>query len=208
MRILRILFTTLVLCLPVSAFAADAADLLRDLHRPSPGAAIAVNNVNLTVGHLHLTLASGSAAKLAAAGEPVGFFFKGNGRIEYTAEATEMPIVTRNVKTDSHATLAGSTITADVVEALVILAGTAVPDLGSGAASAPLGDALNAHQEVFSHARVEPGWHLIAAQKLGLPGAAAYMEIVTSKDTLVYEYDSAGEQQESLTSVHPWKSYV
>jgi hypothetical protein len=208
MRTLRILFTTLVLCLPVSVFAADAADLLRDLHRPLLGAAVAVNNVNLTVGHLHLTLASGSAAKLTAAGEPAGFFFKGNGRFEYAAETTEMPIVTRNVKTDSHATLTGSTISEDVVEVLVILAGTALPDLGNAAGPASLGDALAAHQETFSHARVAPGWHLIAAQKLGLPGAAAYIEIVTPKDKLVYEYDSAGEQEESLTSVHPWKSYV
>lgn len=49
---------------------------------------------------------------------------------------------------------------------------------------------------------------MIAAQRLGLPGAAAYIEIVTAKDKLVYRYDSADLQEESLTSVHIWNSYV
>jgi hypothetical protein len=111
MRNLPLLFTTLVLCLPVSLLAAAPGDLMHDLSAPSLGEPVAVNNATLNVGHLRLTLASGSAGKLTAAGEPIGFFFKGTGRFEYTAEATEMPVVTRNVKTDSHATLSGSTIT-------------------------------------------------------------------------------------------------
>ena len=105
----RVLAAFAALC-ATSAFGANASDLLRDLRTPSLGAPAAVNNVTLTVGHLKLTLASGSAAKLTAAGEPVGLFFKGAGRFEYTAEATEMPVVTRNVKTDSHAVLAGATV--------------------------------------------------------------------------------------------------
>jgi len=203
----RVLAALAALCVP-SAFAATGADLLRDLRAPSLGAPVTVSNVNVTVGHFHLTLTSGSAAKLTATGEPVGFFFKGNGRFEYTAEATEMPIVSRNVKTDSHATLTGSTISEDIVEVLVMLAGTAAPDLGSATGPATLADALTAHQDTFSHARVDPGRHLIAAQKLGLSGTAAYIEIVTSKDKLVYQYDSADQQEESLISVHPWNSYV
>ncbi len=191
-----------------SAFGANASDLLRDLRTPSLGAPVAVNNVTLSVGHLKLTLASGSAAKLTAAGEPVGLFFKGAGRFEYTAEATEMPVVTRNVKTDSHAVLAGATISEDVTEALVMLAGTDAPDLGSAAGGAPLADDLKAHQAVFGRAQIDPGWHLIAAQKLGLPGMDAYIEFVTPKDKLVYEYDSADQQEESLISVHPWNSYL
>jgi hypothetical protein len=208
MRNLRLLFAALVLCLPVSLFAAAPSDLIRDLRAPSLGAPVAVNNVTLTVGHLKLTFASGSAAKLSAAGEPVGFFFKGSGRFEYTAEATEMPVVMRNVKTDSHATLAGATISEDVTEALVMLAGAEGPDLGSATGGAPLADDLKTHQDTFGRAQIEPGRHLIAAQKLGLPGMAAYVEIVTPKDKLVYEYDPADQQEESLTSVHPWNSYI
>jgi hypothetical protein len=207
MRNLRLLFTTLVLCLPVSLFGATSADLIRDLHAPSLGAPLAINNVNLTIGHLRLTLTSGSVARVSAGNEPVGFFFKGAGRFEYTAEATEMPLVARNVKTDSHATLTGSTITEDVGEAFVMLAGTAAPDFGS-APGTPLAEDFKSHQEIFDRARVDPGTHLIAAQKLGLPGAAAYIELVAAKDKLVYKYDSADQQQETLTSVHPWNSYV
>ena len=78
---LRVLAAIAVLCL-VSAFEASGADLLNDLRTPSLGAPVTVNNVTLTIGHLKLTMASGSAAKLSAAGEPVGFFFKGAGRCE------------------------------------------------------------------------------------------------------------------------------
>jgi hypothetical protein len=204
---LRVLAVVAVVCV-VSAFEANGADLLSDLRSPSLGAPVAVNNVTLTIGHLKLTMTSGSAAKLSAAGEPVGFFFKGAGRFEYVAEATEMPVVTRNVKSDSHATLTGATISEEVTEAMVMLAGATSPDLGTSTTAASLADDLKAHQTLFKLAQIEPGYHSIAAQKLGLPGAAAYIEIVTPKDKLVYGYDSADLQEESLTSVHIWNSYV
>jgi hypothetical protein len=203
----RVLAALAVLCVP-SLFAATDADLLRDLRTPSLGSPVAVNNVTVAFGHLKLTLASGSAAKISASGEPVGFFFKGTGRFEYLAEATEMPVVTRNVKSDSHAVLTGNTISADVTETLVMLAGAPGPDLGTATGGSPLDDPFKAHQVTFDRAQIDSGCHLIAAQRLGLPGTAAYIEIVTSKDKLVYEYDSADLQQESLTSVHVWNSYV
>lgn len=128
----RVLAAAALLCAS-SAFGATASDLIRDLRNPVLGPPVAVNNVTLNLGHLRLTLASGSAAKLMAAGEPAGFFFKGAGRFEYTAEATEMPVVTRNVKSDSHATLADATISEDVTEAMVMLAGASSPDLGTSA---------------------------------------------------------------------------
>jgi hypothetical protein len=202
----RVMAALAVLCVP-SLFGATNAELLRDLRTPSLSAPVAVSNVTVAFGHLKLTLASGSAAKLSAAGEPVGFFFKGTGRFEYVAEATEMPVVTRNVKSDSHASLTGNTISADVTDALVMFAGTAGPDLGTAAGS-PLDDLFKAHQGTFDRAQIDSGGHLIAAQKLGLPGTAAYIEIITPKDKLVYEFDSADLQQESLFSVHVWNSYV
>ena len=204
---IRVLAALAVLCVS-SLFGATDADLLRDLRTPSLGSAVAVNNVTVAFGHLKLTLASGSAAKLSAAGEPVGFFFKGTGRFEYVAEATEMPVVTRNVKTDSHAVLSGNTISGDVTEALIMFAGTAGPYLGTATGASPLDDPFKAHLVTFDRAQIDSGRHLIAAQKLGLPGTAAYIEIVTPKDKLVYEYDSADLQQESLTSIHVWNSYV
>jgi len=200
-------FAALVLLCASSAFAATESDLLRELRTPVLAAPVTVSNVTLNVGHLRLTLASGSAAKLTAAGEAVGFFFKGTGRFEYVAEATEMPVVTRNVKTDSHATLTGATINGDVIEALVLLA-AAAPDLGTSPAGTGLEDGLKAHQVIFQRAQIDPGSHLIAAHRLGLPGSGAYIEIVTPKDKLVYEYDPTDLQKESLTAVHPANGYV
>jgi hypothetical protein len=203
----RVLAALAVLCVP-SLFGATGAELLRDLRTPSFASPVAVNNVTVAFGHLKLTLASGSASKLSAAGEPVGFFFTGTGRFEYVAEGTEMPVVTRNVKSDSHASLTGNTISAEVTEALVMFTGTPGPDLGTATGGSPLDRLFKAHQVTFDRAQIDSGRHLIAAQKLGLPGTAAYIEIVTPKDKLVYEYDSADLQQESLTSVHVWNSYV
>ncbi len=205
--IARLLAALAALC-AFSAFGATDAELLRALRTPLLGAPMAVTNVPLSVGHFRLTLATGSAATLTAAGQPVGLFFKGSGRFEYTAEATEMPVVTRNVKTDSHAMLSGATISEDVSEVLVMMAGAPAPELGATAAGSPLADDLRAHQETFDHARIDPGRHLIAGRLLGLPGTAAYIEIVTPKDKLVYQYDAADQQEELLMSVHPWNSYV
>lgn len=203
----RLVLAALAVTFASSAFAANPVDLMRDLRAPVLGTPVAVSNVTLSIGHLRLTLAGGSAAKLTAAGEPLGLFFKGTGRLDYTAEATEMPVVARNVKSDSHANLSGATISSDVVEALVMLAGDSVPDLGAAAGS-PLADDLKAHQALFDRARLDPGRHLIAAAKLGLPGKAAYIEIVTPKDDLVYSYDSADLQEEKLFSVHPSNNYI
>src|SRR2546423_147396 len=105
----------LLLWLPVSAFAAaNPADVLRDLRTPLLGKPATVSNVAINIGHLKLTLASGSAAKLAAAGETVGLFFQGTGSFEYVAEATELPLVARNVKSDSKAKLSGAAIRDEV----------------------------------------------------------------------------------------------
>jgi hypothetical protein len=200
------LFALLVYPL-VPAMAATPADVVRDLRAPLLGGAAPVSNVVVSIGHMKLTLASGSAAKLSAAGEPAGLFFKGNGSFEYTAEATELPLVARNVKTDSKAKLNGATISDDVAEVLIVAAGETLPAIGEGGA-APLADAYKAHQELFDRAQVDAPSHKIAPVKFGLPGKALVAEIVTPRDNLVYTYDSADGQKEWLDSVHPLNTYV
>jgi hypothetical protein len=102
------------------SFAASPADLLRNLRAPSLAAPAAVNNVVVNVGHLKLTLASGSAAKVNAGSDTIGVYFKGSGSFEYVAEATEMPVVTRNVKSDAHVKLTGNTISDEFTEVLLL----------------------------------------------------------------------------------------
>jgi hypothetical protein len=88
-----------------------------------------------------------------------------------------------------------------------MLTGTDIPTLGT-TAGAGVNDDLKAHQATFALAQVDLGRYLIAAQKLGLPGIAAHIEIVTPKDKFVYQYDAADQQGESLMSVHPANSYI
>jgi hypothetical protein len=183
-----------LVCLALPAFASE----------PSIGGAAPVNNLTMSVGHLKLNLASGSAAKLAGTD---GFFFKGSGSFEYVAESTELPLVARNVKSDSKAKLSGATISDDVAEVLVMSAGETLPAIGESGGAA-LADAYAAHQALFDRAQVDRPSHKIAPVKYGLPGAAVVAEIVTPRDTLIYTFDSADAQEESLVSVHPPNAFT
>jgi hypothetical protein len=205
---MKALAAALVFACASSVLAASPGDLLRDLRAPNLGAPTSVSGATISIGRLRLNLGAGSAAKLTAGGEAIGLFFKGSGSFQYTAaEPTELPIVARNVKSDSHVKLSGNVISDEITEVMVMLAGEALPAVGEpGGAS--LADAFKEHQALFDRARMEPGKHLIAAAKLGLPGKAAYVEIVTPRDTLVYEYDSADDQDEGLISLHPINTYV
>lgn len=184
-----------------------ASSSLADLRTPVLSGAAPVSNAVLSIGHLKLTLSSGSAAKVTAGGEPLGIFFKGSGAFEYTAEGTELPLVARNVKSDSKAKLSGATISDDVVEVLVYSAGAELPPIGDSGGAA-LGDAFAAHRALFERARVDRPLHQIAPVKFGLPGKALVAEIVTAHDNLVYTFDSGDAQAESLVSVHTFNSYV
>jgi hypothetical protein len=203
----KLVLSALVCAYAQFSFAASPADVMRNLRAPTLAAPAAVNNVVVNIGHLKLTLASGSAAKVNAGSDTIGVYFKGSGSFEYVAEATEMPVVTRNVKSDAHVKLAGNTISDEITEVLLLGTADVLPAVGeSGGAS--LADAFKAHQAVFDRARVAPPWHLLAVYKMGLPGKAAHAQIITARDNLAYKYDSTDAQEESLTSLHPYNEYL
>jgi hypothetical protein len=196
-----------VVCIAVPAFAATPVEVVRDLRAPSLGAPAPVSNLTIAIGHLKLNLASGSAARLTAAGETVGLYFKGNGSFEYVAEATELPLVARNVRSDSKAKMNGATIGDELVEVLVVSAGETLPAIGDGGGAA-LADAFTAHQALFNRAQVDRPSHIVAPVKLGLPGKALVAEIVTPRDRFVYSFDSADAQKEWLDAINPPKIFV
>ena len=106
MKKLRLLFFAIVLCLPVSLFAAapltDFVAAAKNL-KLAPEAAN-VSNATWSVGHMTLHFGSGSIARVVAGNEQVGVYFKGSGTFEYqTVEAAELPVVDHNVKAVSHA---------------------------------------------------------------------------------------------------------
>src|SRR5512142_1124190 len=103
------------ICVAIPSFAANRfGALVEGYANPKAGAGAAVTNVDYAFGHLKLSLASGTAAPVTAAGNTVALFFTGNGTFTYVSDdPVELPLVTRNTKAESHLKLepAGKTAT-------------------------------------------------------------------------------------------------
>src|SRR5664279_248289 len=127
MRKLRVLLSTLVLCLPASLVAASSmTDFIAAARNPklAPEAA-SVSNVSWTVGHMTIHFASGSMARVLAGNDQVGVYFKGSGSFEYqTVEAAELPVVDHNVKAVAHVKMTSdathATLSEDFSDVLIL----------------------------------------------------------------------------------------
>jgi len=199
MRNLRILFTALVLCLPVSLFAAaPLTDFVAAVNNPKLGPAASVSNATWSAGHLKLRLASGSIARVMAGNEPIGVFFKGNGSFDYeTVEAAELPVVAHNVKVRAHMRMTAdanhATLSDDFTEVLIVGGAIPMPEV-SGSGGAPLADALKEHLALYDRLRIGPKSHVLAMQKFSFPTTQlAIAEIRSAKDNLYYELDNTDE---------------
>jgi hypothetical protein len=139
---LRFLFTTLVVCLPVSLFAAaPLTDFVTAAKNLKLGEAANVTSATWTVGHMTLHFGAGSIA----GSEPVGVYFKGSGTFEYrTVEAAERPVVDHNVKAVSHVKMTAdanqATLTGDFGDVLILGGGVPMPEV-TGNGGAALADA-------------------------------------------------------------------
>src|SRR3954453_23833219 len=200
MRNLRVLFTTLVLCLPVSLFAAaPLTDFIAGVNnlKLAPETAT-VSNVTWTAGHMKLRLTSGSIARVMAGNEPVGVFFKGNGSFDYeTVEAAELPVVAHNVKVLAHVKMtadAQHAILNDAfTEVLLMGGGVAMPEV-TGSGGAALNDALKEHVALYGRLRFAPTSHVLAVQKFSSPSSKVMIaEFRGGKDNIVYTLDDTDE---------------
>lgn len=215
MRNLRFLVTTLVLCLPVSLFAAapmtDFVAAANNL-KLAPDVA-SVSNAAWTVGHMKIRFASGSAARVMAGSEAVGVYFKGNGSFEYeTVEATELPVVDHNVKAVAHVKMAAdathATLSEDFTDVLILGGGISMPEL-NGSSGSPLADAFAQHTTLFGRLRVAPPSHLLAVQKFSFPSSKlAWVEFGGGRDNILYSLDDVEDHDESLYTVNPPRSFV
>src|SRR5438270_13473826 len=151
MRNLRLPFITLVLCLPVSLFAAapltDYVAAVNNL-KLAPEAA-AVSNATWTAGHMTVHFGPGSIARVMAGNEQVGVYFKGTGTFDYvTVESTELPVVDHNVKAVSHVKMTAdaqhATLSGDFADVLILGANVAMPE-ASGSGGAALAEAFAQH---------------------------------------------------------------
>src|SRR4051794_97997 len=193
MRNLRILFTTLVLCLPVSVFAAaPLTDFVAAVNKPKLGPeAATVNNAVWTVGHMKLRLTSGSIARVMAGNEPIGVFFKGNGSFDYeTVEAAELPVVAHNGKVLSHTKMTAdanhATLSDDFTAVLIVGGGVAMPEV-TGTGGTALADAFKQHVAFYDRLRITPKSHILAVQKFSFPSSKiAFAQFRGGKDNILY----------------------
>src|SRR5438270_4922691 len=200
MRTLRLPFLTLVLCLPVSLFAAapltDYVAAVNNL-KLAPETAT-VSNATWTVGHLKLRLTSGSIARVMAGNEQIGVFFKGNGSFDYeTVEAAELPVVAHNVKVLAHTKMTADAnhaiLSDDFTEVLITGGGVTMPDV-TGSGGAALADALKEHVALYDRLRVAPKSHVLAVQKFSFPSSkVAFAEFRGGKDNILYTLDDSEE---------------
>lgn len=214
MRNLRLLFTALVLCLPISLFAASPlTDFVSAMNHLKLGEAASVSNATWTAGHMTVRLGSGSIARVMAGSEPVGVYFKGTGTFEYvTVEATELPVVDHNVKAVAHVKMTAdathATLSQDFTDVLILGGGVATPEV-SGTGGAPLADAFAQHTALFGRLRVPHPSHLLAVQKFSFPSSKlAWAEFGGGRDNVLYSLDDVEDHDESLSVVNPPRSFV
>ncbi|HSY51556.1 MAG TPA: M1 family aminopeptidase [Thermoanaerobaculia bacterium] len=207
MRKLRFLFTTLVVCLPVSLFAAaPLTDFVAAAKNLKLGEAANVSNAAWTVGHMTLHFGAGSIARVSAGSEPVGVYFKGSGTFEYqTVEAAELPVVDHNVKAVSHVKMTAdanqATLSGDFGDVLILGGGVTMPEV-TGSGGAALADALAQHDALFSRVRMAPKAHSLAVQKFSFPSSRkALIELSGGRDNLFYDFDDVEDHDEGLYAV-------
>ncbi|HEV7921947.1 MAG TPA: M1 family aminopeptidase [Thermoanaerobaculia bacterium] len=192
-----------VFCLAMPALAASRfGPLIEAYDNLQVGAPSPVNNLQYTVGHMKLTLTSGSAAPVKAGNETAGIFFKGNGSLQYTSvDPVEAPVMKFNLRKESNLEAGGNgtstTASGTISEILILASGQPLPELtGSG------GDALagpfQSHLEFFDRAEVAPASHLQVEQKLAFPTAKVVRMQIRGRNDLLYVYDPIETHDELL----------
>jgi len=202
----RLILFLAVVCSALPSFAASRFGALADgFANPKAGASAAVSNVDFSVGHLKLTLGSGSAAPVSVAGNTVAVFFTGSGSFSYVSDdPNEFPIVARNTKAESHLKLdtsaSAETISGPVSEVLLFAGGTPLPSIAAGSGAVPTEFA--AHLEEFGRDYESSGSHGMLLQMLGAPWTKyVRAEIRSGRDLIVYEFDEPESTYETLVSL-------
>ncbi|MGZ4808248.1 MAG: M1 family aminopeptidase [Thermoanaerobaculia bacterium] len=194
-----------------SAQAARFNELLKNYRDLKLGATSSVSQTTYAVGHMNVTLESGTSARVMAGNDVAGIFFKGDGTFVYqSVDAIEAPVVAFNVKRQSHLASkvdAGTTtLTGTFTEMLVLVAGAALPETGATTGAVAPGSPLEAdfvsHRDLFAQENAS-STHLLMQQRLAFPAAkVARLEFRGGRDELVYTFDGAESHDETLYTLH------
>jgi hypothetical protein len=200
-------------CLPASAATLTAAGVVETLDHPTLGKSSPVSGANIEIGHMKITLSTGSAAPVMAGGEQIGIFFKGNGSYEYrSSDPVETPVMLTNLKraTALKGEQNGATVTVrDTFTDLYLRTAAHQPPALSGESSTDLAAAFAEHR-----ANTAPDMHhvpefVFAKQKIDAPAKAVLRaEMRGGKEIVVYEYDTVVAEAELFYSLHKPRSSI
>jgi hypothetical protein len=192
--------------------APSVATLARDFETLAlSGAPTRVENARLTIGHMTVTLATGSRTSVKAGDEIVGFFFVGKGAFEYRAvDPIELPLVQFSVKKATSLTAEkgdGFVAVKDgFTELLVLAANVPLPDAGA-AGGASLDAPFKAHRDTFARIQETPPAFPFIVQRLDAPSAgAARLEMAGGSESWAYSWDSIDVGGERLDLIRKTRS--
>src|SRR5581483_4637086 len=200
----RALLLSLLLCLPIFAYADDVAALIESYENPALGPAAKVTNLTIGVSNITIEL-NGSAAPVRAGKDVIGLFFAGTGKYTYrSTDPIETSIAMFEAKKASKikAEKSGDTVVLTDTFSRMFLrtGGVQLPQLPEGT-SQELDAAFKAHRENFSHARVAPASHLLIRQRLDKPSSPVARIEFDGDETTLYELDSIERKTESISSL-------
>ena len=202
------LLAAAVLALPPIAGAADtSAGLLATIEQFDHlrvGDAVNVGSMTFTTGHLECKVSSGRAAPVLAGEQVVGFFFEGNGEMQYvSADSIEAPVVMFNARKGSsikpEKSEKGVRLRDRFTRMLWIAQGEPLPAL-TGAAAAPLQDSLAREREKFLRVFGAPLSYDFAIQRFDTPSLPRLrVEMDGGGEDLVYERAEGDNGWEALS---------
>jgi hypothetical protein len=175
------------------------------------GEAVAVSSQTWSTGHLECRVSSGRAAPVLAGDAVVGFFFEGNGEMQYvSADPIEAPVVTFNAKKGSdlkpEKTDKGVRLRDRFTRLLWIAQGQPLPAL-AGAPAPPLTSSLAAQREKFRRLRGAPLSYDFAVQRLDAPELPLVrVEMDGGSEDVVYRRSDLGNNWEALSVLRPSES--
>ncbi|HEY0593622.1 MAG TPA: M1 family aminopeptidase [Thermoanaerobaculia bacterium] len=198
MRTRSLLLACALVAVALPAFSAPTvAGLVEKYGALHLGDAFTVQNLPLKSGHLDVTLASGTLAKVMAGDETVGLFFNGRGTYAYTsAEPVEQPLLETNLrratKLASEKSGDGRKVSDEFQQLFVWWLGSPLPDVAGTPAAASIEKEFKEHRELFLREWGAPAVHRAVQRQLN-PYASKFIrfEIAGGKETAAYEWDEA-----------------
>jgi hypothetical protein len=167
------------------------------------GDAVSVSNLRLTAGHIECMLKSGRAAPVRSGDEVVGFYFEGEGAMDYlSVDPIEAPVILFNAAKGTglvpEKTGTGVRLRDSFTRLLWLSSGAPLPPL-SGASAPTLADGFRSQREKFGRSYAPPLSHDFAQQRANAPETPlVWAEMDGGKEDLVYELDGWQSRAEML----------